>query len=53
MDNMNSDLNADLRIGAEILRIAVAFDDLVTRGVGDDEARTRLKCNSHLDPKFA
>ena len=39
-----------LKIGAEILRVAIAFDDLRSRGVRDTDARLRLKSDSRIHP---
>lgn len=41
----------NLKIGAEILRVAIAFDDLKIKHVGDEEARERLRFISRLSPR--
>jgi response regulator RpfG family c-di-GMP phosphodiesterase len=38
-----------LTLGARMIKVAVAFDNLRTRGVADDEALTRLRYRSEFD----
>lgn len=37
-----------LKMGAEILRVAIAFDELRSKGITDSDARTRLKADSRI-----
>jgi response regulator RpfG family c-di-GMP phosphodiesterase len=45
-----ADASENLKIGAEILRVAIAFDDLRSRGVRDSDARLRLKSDLRIHP---
>lgn len=45
------EISRDLLLGAEILRVAIEFDDMKARGLGDTEARERLKDISSLSPR--
>ncbi len=47
----DSDVSEEQKVGADILRLAIAFDDLKLKDVGDAEARTRLKYISRASPK--
>ena len=38
-------------LGAEVLRVAAEFDDMKAKGMGDTEARERLRAVSTLSPK--
>jgi len=40
----------NLKIGAEILRVAIAFDDLRSKGIRDSDAKARLKADSRILP---
>ena len=48
-----ADAAEQLKIGAEILRVAIAFDNLRSKGIRDADARTRLKADSHIHPRVA
>src|SRR5207248_1835018 len=39
-----------IKVGAMILRVAIAFDDLRIRGISDHDAIARLRSDSTLDP---
>ena len=39
----DSEVPKEQKVGADILRVAIAFDDLKIKNVGDTEARARLK----------
>jgi response regulator RpfG family c-di-GMP phosphodiesterase len=45
-------VSASMRIGAEILRMAIAFDELKISGHKDAEALSKLKQDSQFDPKI-
>jgi CheY-like chemotaxis protein len=48
---LTSTVPSDLALGAEILRVAIEFDDMKAQGVGDTEARERLKESSSISPR--
>lgn len=50
-DSSGADTASDLVIGAEVLRVATEFDDMKAKGVGDTEARERLRASSTLSPR--
>ena len=41
-----------IRIGADILRLAIAFDDLKIKGLSDSEAVSSLQYDPRFDPKI-
>jgi hypothetical protein len=41
-----------MRIGADILRLAIAFDDLKIKGHSDTEALSKLQYDPQFDPKI-
>jgi response regulator RpfG family c-di-GMP phosphodiesterase len=41
-----------MMMGADILRVAIAFDDLKIRGANDSEAISKLQCDTKFDPKI-
>lgn len=47
-DPAASEVRRELEVGAEILRVAIDFDDMKARGIGDMEARARLAQSSKL-----
>jgi response regulator RpfG family c-di-GMP phosphodiesterase len=42
-----------LKIGAEILRVAIGFDNLRSKGIRDADAKSRLKSDSRIHPNVA
>jgi response regulator RpfG family c-di-GMP phosphodiesterase len=44
-------VSGDLVLGAEALRVAIEFDDMKAKGMGDTDARERLKESSSLSPR--
>ncbi|MFZ0745281.1 MAG: response regulator [Terracidiphilus sp.] len=48
----DSEVNEKQMVGADILRLAIAFDDLKIKNVGDVDARARLKYISRASPNL-
>jgi hypothetical protein len=48
----DAQVSAGMRIGADILRMAIAFDELKINGHKDAEALSKLKQDSQFDPKI-
>jgi response regulator RpfG family c-di-GMP phosphodiesterase len=48
----NTQVPPSMRIGAEILRIALAFDDFKIKGHSDTEALSKLQRDPQFDPKI-
>lgn len=46
-----ADVANDLVLGAEVLRVAIEFDDMKAKGLGDTEARERLKEITTISPR--
>jgi CheY-like chemotaxis protein len=44
-------VSGDLVLGAEALRVAIEFDDMKAKGMGDTDARERIKESSSLSPR--
>jgi response regulator RpfG family c-di-GMP phosphodiesterase len=44
-------ISNELVLGAQILRVAIEFDDMKAKGMGDTEAREWLKESSYLNPR--
>ena len=51
LEDSVTSVSKELAIGAEILRVAVEFDDMKAKGMGDSEARERLRASSKLTPR--
>jgi len=45
-----NDMPESIKIGAMVLRVAIAFDDLRIRGVADNDAIARLQGDNNFDP---
>jgi len=50
-DLSNPGVSEELALGAEILRVAIEFDDMKAKGIGDTEAREQLRERSGLKPR--
>lgn len=48
----NARVSPAMRIGADILRLAIAMDDLKIKGQSDDEALSKLQHDPQFDPKM-
>lgn len=48
----NARVSPAMRIGADILRLAIAMDDLKIKGQSDDEALSKLEHDPQFDPKM-
>lgn len=51
LDASFASVSEEIAIGAEILRVAIEYDDMKAKGMGDTEARERLRASSKLNPR--